>query len=140
MNQEANKVKCPNCGFELDVNEILYHQLDEELKQKYNDDLAKERKKFDQERLAVKLQLKELEDERSKMDERVSKMVKAGLTDEKQKLQVKLKKQIEEEQAERFSDLEKELDQKSKQVKELNKSKAEIERLTSNEKRYARRR
>jgi hypothetical protein len=129
MNQEANKVKCPNCGFELDVNEILYHQLDEELKQKYNDDLAKERKKFDQERLEVKSQLKELEDERSKMDERVSEMVKAGLTDEKQKLQDKLQKQIEEEQAERFSDLEKELDQKSKQVKELNKSKAEIERL-----------
>ena len=37
MNQEAKKVKCPNCGFELDVNEILYHQLDEELKKLVTD-------------------------------------------------------------------------------------------------------
>jgi len=27
-------IKCPNCSTDIDVNEILYHQLEEELKQK----------------------------------------------------------------------------------------------------------
>ena len=27
-------IKCPNCQTEIDVNEILYHQLEDELKQK----------------------------------------------------------------------------------------------------------
>ncbi len=32
MNNETNKIRCPNCGKDIDVNEILYHQLDEEIK------------------------------------------------------------------------------------------------------------
>ena len=27
-------IKCPNCNTDIDVNDILYHQLEDELKQK----------------------------------------------------------------------------------------------------------
>jgi hypothetical protein len=33
MSKEAS-IKCPNCGELIDVNEILYHQLENEFKQK----------------------------------------------------------------------------------------------------------
>ena len=45
MNQEQNKINCPKCGEEIDVNDILYHQVDEQLKKK-NDDISKEKEKY----------------------------------------------------------------------------------------------
>jgi len=33
-------IKCPNCNTDIDVNDILYHQLEDELKQK---NLAKQK-------------------------------------------------------------------------------------------------
>ena len=33
MSKEAS-IKCPNCGKVIDVNEILYHQLENEFKQR----------------------------------------------------------------------------------------------------------
>ncbi|NNF15255.1 MAG: DUF2130 domain-containing protein [Gammaproteobacteria bacterium] len=129
MNQETNFVRCPNCNFKLDVNDILYHQLDEELKKKYSDELAIAQKKFDNERLAIKTQKKELQMERSRLEDELSEKLNKALSDEKPKIQEKLKKQLAEEQSERLADLQKELDEKSKQVKELNRSRAEVERL-----------
>ena len=44
MPQESNTVRCPNCAHELDVNDILYKQLDDELRQKYEAQLARKRR------------------------------------------------------------------------------------------------
>ena len=89
MNTKSNKIKCPSCGAPIDVNKVLYHQLEDEV-----------RKDF---------------------DANVKKAVQ-----EKQRI---LKKEVKEEHAEEVKALEKELKEKSDQVKELNKSKAEIGRL-----------
>jgi len=37
MTPGQNKINCPNCGDEIDVQDILYHQVDEQLKKKYQD-------------------------------------------------------------------------------------------------------
>ena len=129
MKEETQKIECPNCGFELDVNEILYQQLDSELRQKYNDELAKEKKRFDQQQHDIDAARKELEAEKEKVDEQIADQVKAGLAEERQKIQERLKKELQEEQAERFKELQGELNRKSEQVKELNRSKARIEQL-----------
>ena len=41
MSQEKSIINCPKCGEEIDVNDILYHQVDEQLKKEYKDELAK---------------------------------------------------------------------------------------------------
>jgi hypothetical protein len=56
-------------------------------------------------------------------------MVQQGIGQEKKALEASLRKRLEDEQGGRIKDLESELASKSEQVKELNKSKAEIERL-----------
>ena len=33
--KNKNQIKCPNCGTSIDVQDILSHQLEEEIKQKY---------------------------------------------------------------------------------------------------------
>ena len=49
-----NQINCPNCGTAIDVQDILSHQLEEEIKQKYQAELtaAQQRFKAEQESLA----------------------------------------------------------------------------------------
>ena len=129
MSQDKNTIECPNCGFNIDVNEILYHQLDEELKKKYNDQLAKERQKYQAQEDLLQAEREKLAKEKFGIEEKVARMVEQGIGHEKKALEASLRKRLEDEQAGRIKDLESELATKSEQVKELNKSKAEIERL-----------
>jgi hypothetical protein len=82
-------IKCPNCQTDIDVNKIIYQQLEDKLKR------------------ATAKQLKL----------------------EKQRIQEELKQEILEEQKELMVLLERELEEKSNQVKELNRSRAKIARL-----------
>ncbi len=118
-------IKCPNCQADIDVNEILYHQLEDELKQK---NIAEE-KKYKQAFDALKLQEEAIKQQQEKFDEELKKATSLQLKTEKQKLQAQIKKELLQEQEESIALLKKELDEKSNQVKELNKSKAEIEKL-----------
>ena len=44
MNNQT-KITCPNCGTEIDVQDILVHKVEENLQKKYNAKLAEEKKK-----------------------------------------------------------------------------------------------
>ncbi|MES9928406.1 MAG: DUF2130 domain-containing protein, partial [Candidatus Thiodiazotropha sp. 6PDIVS] len=129
MSQDANNIKCPNCGEEIDVNEILYHQLDEELKKKYNDQIAKERNELKATEEKLKVEQEAIENEKANYKDKLATAIQDGIKAGSEKLQIKLRKQAEEEQEERLAVLQKELATKSDQVKELNKFKADIERL-----------
>ena len=129
MNQESQNITCPNCGVEIDVNDILYHQLDAELNKKYQDQLAHEKQRFDEQQAELKAQRKALASDKAKLDEQIEERVKAGVKEQNKVLEKKIKKQLEEEQSESISELRKELKEKSAQVKDLNKAKTEIEQL-----------
>jgi hypothetical protein len=129
MSQDSQNITCPNCGAEIDVNDILYHQLDAELRKKYQDELAHEKKKFDEQQDRLKKERKALESDKAKLDEQIEERVKAGVKRQNKVLEKKIKKQLEEEQSESISELRRELEEKSQQVKALNKAKTEIEQL-----------
>lgn len=133
MTQDSTHINCPNCGTEIDVNEILTEQVEDQLEKKFQKQLAesleKERvktkaseAKLQAEREALAKQLDEYQD---KLDSAVSSKVKA----ERIKLETKLKKKLEDDNAEMLKSLQAELNEKSEQVKELNKSKALISKL-----------
>ena len=129
MNQESQNITCPNCGVDIDVNDILYHQLDAELKKKYQDELAREKKNFDEQQDLLKAERKALESDKAQLDEQIEERVRAGVKEQNKILEKKIKKQLEEEQSESISELRKELEEKSQQVKELNKARTQIEQL-----------
>jgi len=129
-------IKCPNCHTEIDVNEILYHQLEDELKQKniaeqkkLRDEVEAKRKEYKQAFDSLKAQEEVMKERQEKFDEELRKATSLQLKAEKAKLQEELKKELAEEQSESIELLKKELGEKSNQVKELHKSKAEIEKL-----------
>jgi len=117
MNKET-KIKCPNCGIEIDVNDILYHKLEDDLQKKYNtkfSDLEKAKE--------------DLQKEKDTISDQVKSNVEEKLKQQKEIITTELKAKLAEEEAEKFHTLQEELNEKSQKLKEFNKAKAEIEKL-----------
>lgn len=123
------QVKCPNCGTAIDVQDMLSHQLEEDFKKKYNTQLAEEKKKYQKEFDQLDQQKEEFEKKKQKENELFQERFNAKLKEEKTVLEKQLKAKLQDEQSEQMALIQKELSEKSEQVKELNKTKGEIEKL-----------
>lgn len=123
------QIKCPECGTSIDVQDILAHQLEEELKLKFQSQLSEERKKFESKEEKLQEEKLAFEEKKKKENELFQERLESQVKAEKKEIEKKLKSKLEEEQSEQFELLQKELNKKSEQVKDLNKSKAEIEKL-----------
>ncbi len=128
MKNSAN-INCPQCNFEINVNDILYHKLDEELKKKYTLESNQEKQKYEHEMSKIEEAKINLQKQQEEMNTSIAKATRELLQAEKSKLETKLREQISFEQSEVVQSLQNELNQKSQQVQELNKATAEIERL-----------
>ncbi len=132
--------KCPNCQAPIDVNEALYKQIESENQSRF---LAQQ-KEFEKEVNAKRAQyqshfkmleqkeeaLKEREKEqKAKFDDAVKQASVLALQDERAKIIEEARKNAFLEQQKGLELLQKELDEKSKQVQELHQKEAEIERL-----------
>lgn len=129
MEQQPNKIACPNCGYQIDVQDILYHQVEEELKKKYQDELAAERNRYQGKLNALSEERERLEEEKRRQKETVAEAIRTRMEEEKKRLQSEIRTRMEEEQAGNFKTLQEELNQKSEQLKEFHRTKSEIERL-----------
>lgn len=129
MNKTEINITCPDCGKEIDVDEILYHQLEEDIKKKYQSQLNSAKKEYEQKEESLKAKTSELEEKEKKINEQVQNEVKEKLSVQKRQLTDKIKKDLEEENEEKYKSLESELKEKSEKLKELNQAKSEIEKL-----------
>ena len=128
MSSESH-IKCPNCGTQIDVNDILTHQLEEEIRQKYQAQLTEEKHKFQKEMETLNAAKEAFELRKKKENELFQERLDKQLKEDRIAIEAKLKTKLSEEQSEQFKMLQDELNQKSEQVKELNRTKAEIEKL-----------
>lgn len=129
MMSQKNTIQCPSCNTEIDVNEILYHQIEGQLQDKLTAEATKHKKSNDAALAKIKEQQEALSNQEEQFEKRLNKSVSEKLTVERKKLTEHLKKQITEEQSDQIDLLQKEVAEKSEQVKELNLSKAKIEQL-----------
>lgn len=125
MTQTNNNIECPNCGYKIDVNDILYHQVDEALKKQYADEAAKKEAIYKAKEEELARQKQTLAAEKIQQDQ----MFAQRLDAEKKTLQIQLKKQLEQEQSARLQALEQEITDKSAKLQEFNKIKADVARL-----------
>jgi hypothetical protein len=123
------KITCPNCGQEIDVNSVITHNLEEEFKKKYNAKWVEEKKKYQDELDKLEKQKQEIETLQQNQETLVAEKLAAAIKSEKEKFEKQIKSQLQEEQSERIALIEKELKEKSEQVKDLNRAKAEIEQI-----------
>lgn len=123
------QIKCPNCGTAIDVQDILAHQLEDEIKQKYQSQLAEEKHKFEKEFESLNKAKEDFEEKKKQENELFQERLEKQLKEQSRAIEEKLKSKLKEEQTEQFEALQKELNEKSEQIKELNRTKAEIEKL-----------
>ncbi|NOX46687.1 MAG: DUF2130 domain-containing protein [Chlorobi bacterium] len=127
--KNQSKINCPNCGTTIDVQDILAHQLEDEIKQKYQAQLDGEKKKYAAEFESLNKAKEEFEQKKKQENELFQARLEKQLKEEKKAIEEKLKAKLKEEQSEQFKALQSELNEKSEQIKELNRTKAEIEKL-----------
>lgn len=122
MNTKSNKMKCPHCGEPIDVNEVLYHQLEEKVKNDHNRQFASKRAELQEEKKAFEKQKLEYK-------ANLEQAVEQGIQEKTANLKESLNEEVREEYAGRVKTLEEEVEKKSGQVKDLHKSKAKIKQL-----------
>lgn len=124
-----NQIACPNCGTQIDVNDLLAHQLEEQIQRKYQNELNETRNEFAKKQETLLREKEEFEEKKRRENELFQERFEQKLKEERKTLEEKLKIKLIQEQGEQFADLQKELNEKSEQIKELNRTKAEIEKL-----------
>jgi hypothetical protein len=127
--RNSNQINCPNCGEAIDVQNILSHQLEEEIKQKYQAELNTEKQKVQKEQQDLSKARTEFEEKKRQENDLFQEKLEKKLAEEMRAKEIKLKTKLQEEQLEQMESMQKELNEKSEQVKELHRSKVEIERL-----------
>ena len=114
----VDKIKCPNCGTDIDVNMALSNEIESKLKTEYSAQSSKymaeiERLKKEKDNAAAVI-TKEKEKEYSKRLETEA---------------ARIREELNRENEEGLKSLQTSLKEKSDQVKEFNKTKAELERM-----------
>lgn len=127
--QNNNQIKCPNCGTDIDVQDILAHQVEDQIKAKYQTALADEKKKYEAQQAVLAKEKEDFEKKKQKENELFAEKLEGKLKEERKAIEEKLKTKLGQEQKEQFDLLQQELKDKSLQLQELNKTKAEIEKL-----------
>jgi len=127
--EKDKEIHCPNCGQTIDVSEVLRHQLEEDIKQKYQREAAKERHKIEKEAEVLQKERELFEEKKRRENELFQDKLNQRVKEEKLILETSIKAKLTDEQSERFKLLENELNQKQEQLKELNRTKAEVEQL-----------
>lgn len=129
MENSQTTIKCPKCGYEINVSKILYEQVQSQLEKEFNERNAKIDEEYQNKMKAIQNEKENLVKEKENIQKQIDDEVKNKLQSEKLKLEKSIREGIKEESAEQIRFLENELQEKSSQLKELNKTKAEIEKL-----------
>lgn len=127
--ENENIINCPECGAEINVTEALSHQLKDQMQRDFDKKSARKEKEIQKKLQEVEAEKEQIKKEREKLNDLVAKEVQATLKSEKIAIEKSIRKKLQEETSEQIKDLQNELQEKSGQVKELNKTKAEIEKL-----------
>ncbi|WQU73539.1 DUF2130 domain-containing protein [Helicobacter pylori] len=137
---QENQITCPKCQTLIDVREALYKQIELENQNKFLAQQKEFEKEVNEKRAQYHTHLKMLEqkeealkvrerEQKAQFDEAVKQASALALQDERAKIIEEARKNAFLEQQKGLELLQKELDEKSKQVQELHQKEAEIERL-----------
>ena len=126
---ETNSITCPTCGTPIDVNEILYSQLHSQLSKEFTSKRTKEQKELEERSLVLEKEKTNLQKLKSEIDDAITAGISKKLSAERGKYEKQIRDQLAEEKSEELKSYRAQLDEKTKEVKAMNKLKAENEKL-----------
>lgn len=130
MKKQNLTITCTNCKTEFDLDSALVNQFQQSIKADLQLELSRRESELNEQKsLHAELERQFLQD-KSDFDQMVSVAVKDQLKTREENLKESIRKEIQKEKEDQLAALEEELGRKSKQLIELNKTKASLARLT----------
>jgi hypothetical protein len=126
---QLTQIECPTCGSSIDVQDVLAHQVEEKLKREFKEKLEKENASLQKKEEELERSKQEFAEKQRQAESLFQQQLQAKLQEMTQTIEAELKQKIAQEEAGRLELLEKELQEQSEKVRELNRTKAEIEKL-----------
>lgn len=129
MADDSGRIQCPNCGQEIDVNDVLAHRIENRLRGELE---GKRREQEEQVRARMEevgrqqAALKEAQERQARETEEA---IALGIKEREAELAQQLKNRLESEQEEKIGSLERELGEKNDKLKAFHRAQADIARL-----------
>lgn len=129
MADDSGRIQCPNCGQEIDVNDVLAHRIENRLRGELE---AKHREQEEQVRARMEevgrqqAALKEAQERQARVTEEA---IALGIKEREAELAQQLKNRLESEQEDKIGSLERELGEKNEKLKAYHRAQADIARL-----------
>lgn len=122
----TQKIICPKCGTEISVDEVLAHQIGDELRRKFEADQKIKEDEIIQKKKALEEQEKRINDARNNVQLLVNQGVSKALEIEKTKLKETIKEETKKESADEIKMLSEKLDEKDKKLEEARKAELDL--------------
>jgi hypothetical protein len=126
---ENTTINCPKCEESINVNEIMYNQMHSQLSREFNAKLLENKKVLEQQNVTLEKEKADLLRLKSEIDTTIALGVNKRLSSERVKQEKMIREQLHVEKSDELNSYKEQLDEKVKEVKELNKLKAEFQKL-----------
>lgn len=126
---EQTSIKCPNCGTSIDVNDILKHQLEDKIREEYQQKASEQAKEMTAKNEALETAKAEFEAKKKQENELFAERLEQAKKVSEKEISEKLQKKLEDENKDRLAEMEKELSAKSEKLRELSKMEGEVAKL-----------
>ncbi|RED23470.1 hypothetical protein BD847_2527 [Flavobacterium cutihirudinis] len=126
---EQSSIQCPNCGENIDVNDILKHQLEDSIRKEFQQKATIQNKELELKNEQLEKAKADFEAKKKQENELFAERLEREKKTAEKEISEKLKAKLEEENKDRLMLMEKELSEKSEKIRELNKMEGEIAKL-----------
>jgi hypothetical protein len=126
---QKNTISCPKCNTEIDIDRALYSKVELELEQRFNQKIKEADQKLADSLSELESKKQQLASKEKEVEDKIAHGVKNELAAKEKSLKETIKKELDQENADIVSELQKELNQNSDQLKELRKKEAEFARF-----------
>jgi hypothetical protein len=126
---EQSSIQCPNCGTTIDVNDILKHQLEDNIRKEYQQKANAQTKELELKNEQFEKAKTEFEAKKKQENELFTERLEREKKVAEKEITEKVKTKLDEENKDRILLMEKELSEKSEKLRELNKMTGEIAKL-----------
>lgn len=126
---EQSSIQCPNCGTTIDVNDILKHQLEDNIRKEYQQKANAQNKELEIKNEQFEKAKTEFEAKKKQENELFAERLEREKKTAEKEITEKVKIKLDEENKDRLLAMEKELSEKSEKLRDLNKMTGEIAKL-----------
>lgn len=129
QSQNQNVIECPHCHQPVDVSEIMSKRFKDQYEADYSKKLLEVRRLHDSKMEEITKLREKLESDKNSLDDQIQKALSLKLKAEKVNLEKKIRQQIDTEKSDEIQSYQQQLELKINETKELNKIKAEMQRI-----------